>query len=378
MKKYGQWIFCDGMLFNYATRQMLSAAELGNATFSRKFIESTEFTTVLRSIPHVPTQKPLFNRILALEVTDQCNYGCLYCFEGKSYQNRVFMSMDVAIQAIDVLPSGSNLRFFGGEPLLNFSLIQSLVDRYPQHSYSLVTNGSLVTDEIAAFLAEHDFSVGISYDGRDWQESNRPSINGNSMHEFEKAMFLLEKHQVKTGISTVVTQQSIPYLYDIHLDVFTNFKIKGWAYLVAYNDKMTMSDLDVLRDQIFAIIDDFPAQHLLKINDLRRWAMKARGEWPIDSFCGAGVCYSALTASGEERICPFFLRESFCYVPAIRSVEVDCKKCFIWEYCHGGCLALNKYGSGDTHRSHPFSCKKNHIYFEGGLKVAAKLFKERG
>lgn len=377
MKKHGQWIYCDGVLFNFTTKQILSTNEFDNFIFSRKFIESEEFAKALQSTHYKPLQKLPFNEILALEITDKCNYACGYCFEGMSFQNNAFMTIDSASLAIDKLPDGSELRFFGGEPLLNFPLIQSLVWKYPQHRYSIVTNGSLITDEIAAFLAENEFSVGISYDGKDWHEKNRPSKSGNSLQEFEKAMFILEKYNVKTGICTVVTKHSIPHLYDIHLDVFSNFQIKGWAYLIAYSNCMTLADLNIFKEQIFSIIDDFPAQHLMKINDLKKWAMKISGEWPIESFCGAGICYSAITASGNEKLCPFFLREGLCSVPAIRAIEVSCEKCFIWDFCHGGCLALNKYGSDDTHKSHPFSCKKNHIYFEGGLKVAAKLFKER-
>jgi radical SAM protein with 4Fe4S-binding SPASM domain len=377
MKKIKDWLYCDKFLFNIETRQFLDMSGYDSASIKKAFLRSREFESLQNNAVLPVTKKADFNKILALEVTDKCNYSCKYCFEGKSCENINFMKFDVACESIEKLPDKSKLRFFGGEPLLDFDLIMRLVEKYPQHEYSLVTNGSMMTKEIAAFLSEHNFSVGLSYDGKDWQRVNRPSLKGDSMEEFQVAMELLSQHKVNTGISTVVTKDSIPLLYDIHLEVFSEYHASSWAYLIAYSDDLTMNDLDCFRENLFSIIEDFPAEHLLKINDLNKWSMKVGGEWPIDGFCGAGISYSALTVRGEERICPFFLRESGYYIPAIRSIEVDCSKCYIWEYCKGGCLALNMFGSKDAHRSHPFACKKNHIYFEAGLKTRIKSQKER-
>jgi len=137
-----------------------------------------------------------------------------------------------------------------------------------------------------------------------------------------------------------------------------------------------MKDLDAFKEQVFAIVRDFPAEHLMRINDLRKWCMKVAGEWPLQAYCGSGICYKAIAVDGTERLCPFFLRESACYSPEMRTVEVDCAKCGIWNYCHGGCLALNRFSSGDTHLSHPFACKKNYIYFEAGLRTRIKKLRE--
>ncbi|MDP3899829.1 MAG: hypothetical protein Q8Q23_01985 [bacterium] len=146
----------------------------------------------------------------------------------------------------------------------------------------------------------------FTYDGKRWQTKNRPSLTGNSFVEFERAVLLMQNAKVNFGVSTVVTKESINSLYDIHLEVFADYNVCSWAYLIAYSDNMQLSDLDVFKEQLFAIINDFPVEHLLKINDLRKWSMKISGEWPINSFCGAGTCYSALAVDGSARLCPFF------------------------------------------------------------------------
>ena len=374
LRYFGEWVCLDGYAFNTKNKKLIDVKEY---EISNSFLNSGIFKQLVVSDKSINYQKSNANQILALELTQNCNYSCSYCFEGNSCGKK-FESLDfnTASFAIDKLPNGSKLRFFGGEPLLKFDLIKKLVAKYPQHSYSIVTNGSLITREIAIFLAENNFSIGLSYDGFGWQNKNRISLNKNSQNDFESAIKFLSEVNAQVGISTVITKESIPYLYDIHLEVFDNYPISGWAYLIGYTSDMTLLDLDIFKENLFQIIEDFPAEHLLKINDLRKWSMKITGTWPIDGFCGAGSCYKAIASNGEEKFCPFFLREPSCFGPEIGLIEVDCKKCSIWDFCKGGCLALNLYGSGQTNKSHPFSCKKNHIYFEAGLRTRIKMREE--
>ena len=73
-------------------------------------------------------------RGIELMVCQNCNLACKYCYaiEGE-YSNPGYMSEDIGKKAIDFLFSHSTskslrISFFGGEPLLNFGLIEALVD----------------------------------------------------------------------------------------------------------------------------------------------------------------------------------------------------------------------------------------------------------
>src|SRR3989338_3699399 len=166
MKRLGEWFYQDGCLFNNRTKQLVFLDNQEEKEVDKKYITSKEFLELVEKAPVPNPTKPITHQILAVEIRDQCNYNCPYCFEGGSCHNRQVLEFKIACAAIDELPSGSELRFFGGEPLLQFPLIVRLVERYPQHRYSLVTNGSLLTSEMATFFAEHQFSVGVSYDGQ--------------------------------------------------------------------------------------------------------------------------------------------------------------------------------------------------------------------
>ena len=65
-----------------------------------------------------------------------------------------------------------SLLFIGGEPLLEFPLIERAVAyieerRAPPQKikYQVITNGTLLTDEHVDFFADHDFEVQLSFDG---------------------------------------------------------------------------------------------------------------------------------------------------------------------------------------------------------------------
>ena len=147
-----------------------------------------------------------------LNVTDQCNCRCKYC-DFVKYKNS-FMSKEVAEQALKFLTNLSktkdrklNIAFFGGEPLLNFSLIEYIVTKYTdQYSWSITTNGTLLTKEIIDFLYEYDINILLSFDGnKETQDFNRPMINGNSSFDAVEPFFpyLIEKFPCMTFRSTL-------------------------------------------------------------------------------------------------------------------------------------------------------------------------------
>ena len=108
--------------------------------------------------------------------TLRCNLACAYCYVNK---NCATMSVATARRSLDFLfrhaPSGRPIEigFFGGEPLLEFPLLQTITDLIQNHpaydparvSLALTTNGTLFTDGMADFLKAQAFKVCVSCDG---------------------------------------------------------------------------------------------------------------------------------------------------------------------------------------------------------------------
>jgi len=87
------------------------------------------------------------------------------------------MPLETALKAVDYLQAHSSrsgdlaLGFFGGEPLLEPTLVQRTTEYARQRikgkdlTFSLTTNGTLLNPEIMSFLAANDFSTFVSLDG---------------------------------------------------------------------------------------------------------------------------------------------------------------------------------------------------------------------
>ncbi len=111
---------------------------------------------------------------ISLILTSRCNMRCGYCYQRP--KRRRSSAWSVVRPALDlVLENGRRdfgIAFCGGEPLLEFPLMRRAVEyvektRPPRKSvtYHLSTNGTLLTEEIAGFLEEHDFRMQLSFDG---------------------------------------------------------------------------------------------------------------------------------------------------------------------------------------------------------------------
>lgn len=142
--------------------------------------------SVLRAKQREYIQGPSLETMFLL-LTDACNLRCAYCLINcnmpSGQPGSRMMSWDVAKGAIDMY--FANLRptrfkktivFYGGEPLLGFHTLKRIVSYIEtehssaakKHDLSLVliTNGTKLTDEIAAYLAVHrEIGISISLDG---------------------------------------------------------------------------------------------------------------------------------------------------------------------------------------------------------------------
>jgi sulfatase maturation enzyme AslB (radical SAM superfamily) len=111
---------------------------------------------------------------LSIVLTAACNLGCAYCYQNAKQPRRIpWETLEAALDLLRATRrSHVRLVFTGGEPLLEFDLLQRAVDhvesiRPPdlQVRYEIVTNGTLLDEWRAAFLAGHDFAAQVSFDG---------------------------------------------------------------------------------------------------------------------------------------------------------------------------------------------------------------------
>ncbi len=142
------------------------------------------------------TEARFLNR-LEIAISDACNLRCPHCMHfnnndvpsASSAQNISHTSVMLAIEAfLSALPKGFadtvRVHFGNGEPLINWSAVVYAVDyceeRKPfKFRYAINSNLTLMTPEMAEFIADHDFKVSTSLDGiKDVNDRQRKSLGG--------------------------------------------------------------------------------------------------------------------------------------------------------------------------------------------------------
>ena len=145
-------------------------------------------------INDVPLRSPPLHA-LSLAIAQKCNLGCTYCYanQGNFGGPAKNMSSETARRAVELLLGEAtagmrvNLAFLGGEPLADRRVLRSATE-YAAHlagergvhvSFSITTNGTLLTEEDAAFFERHGFAVTVSLDGlREAHDLQRPFKHG--------------------------------------------------------------------------------------------------------------------------------------------------------------------------------------------------------
>lgn len=156
------------------------------------------------------TEQDVINQVanteqLTFEVTENCNLNCLYCGFGELYSHhakRGFrnLNFNTAVLIIDYCFSLWNseknrskrrniyIGFYGGEPLLNFKIIEQIVhyvqnkDVYKRIRFAMTTN-SILLDRYMDFLVDNKFHLLLSLDGNSSNNVYRRKKNGDTSFE---------------------------------------------------------------------------------------------------------------------------------------------------------------------------------------------------
>ena len=136
-----------------------------------------------------------------VQVTLDCNFDCAYCFQdhrqgviSRGIVRRI-LEKTVAYHKSCPWPDEPILLVWhGGEPLLaGIQFFEEIVDierSFPNVRFTnrIQTNGSLIDESWAAFLAAHDFHVGFSLDGPEDIHNRNRCFRGSGKGTFARVM----------------------------------------------------------------------------------------------------------------------------------------------------------------------------------------------
>lgn len=165
-----------------------------------------------------------FPSYLIINCTNGCNLHCKYCYKQDYVSNRVkpeFLPRahweDVLNYCHRLVPNAEPvIEFHGGEPLLFADTVMELADYLKRGlganvHFTLVTNGTLITREMAEGLAQRRFTVSVSLDGPE-------TVHNENRSDFQRTLAGVDHlRQANCRVRTLSTYTSStsPHIEDI-------------------------------------------------------------------------------------------------------------------------------------------------------------------
>ena len=271
---------------------------------------------------------------LSLAIAQQCNLGCTYCYaeQGEFGGDAKNMPLPAAYAAVDLLVSGVsaggrvNLAFLGGEPLINRAALRATTEYAVRRgaeqrigvTFSITTNGTLITPDDGVFFEHHGFAVTVSIDGsRDAHDALRPFKGGRGSYDrvIGNALPLLAiQRRMQVSARVTVTPRNLALRETLDELVGLGFHSVGFSPMLASphgQGEMTAPELAVMLEQMVACGDElersvragrrYPFANL--VNALHEIHRGTHRPYP----CGAGAGYLGVSADGDLAACHRFV-----------------------------------------------------------------------
>ncbi|MGF7149913.1 uncharacterized protein FHS96_003570 [Sphingomonas zeicaulis] len=350
-----------------------------------------------------PKDFPL--QALVLNITNQCNLACTYCYEfgadkiATPQGKKKYMSIETAMASVDFLldqsagRKGVHITFFGGETLMNFPLLKQVVAYATEKAaaagktigFSLTTNATLLTAEIIAFLSDNAIGVTVSMDGPpDLQDKRRVYKNGRGSYAViePRLRALIANHRTRAITARVTLTDGVTDVIRIyrHLKDDLGFHEVGFAPVTSADERaytIGAEGMDGVLAQFHALADEWLA-HALQgrshgfsnvsetISELIQGVHKSHP-------CGAGLGLLGVSPSGDLSPCHRFTDADTHTMGHISSgidrekqgdflarghvdAKYECQSCWVRPLCAGGCHHEAFVRYGDTGHANLHYC----------------------
>ena len=314
---------------------------------------------------------------LWINVTNTCNLRCVHChlssgvpFENEMALQEIFKVIDEAREL-----GTRELVISGGEPLMR-SDITPIIQYASQRigTVTMVTNGTLITDELAEKLGNLQVTVQVSLDGA--RKETHESIRGKGTYEKTLGgVRALVAAGVYTRIAMTIMKRNIDEIYEIaELAKRVGVTMLHFPVLQSKGRAKGIQSKEQLEDEDYITIirrmREIPKRMNVDVTTEEAFRAKIEKMSKID-LCGAGSSIMSIAADGNVYPCPGTHEEEFCAgnireqslrviwkenktLKKLRSLSVldieECRTCELKFICGGGCLVdkYHAYGRLDT------------------------------
>ena len=170
-------------------------------------------------------------RAITLNVTNNCNLRCSYCFEKAKAPE--MMSPEIAVKAIDkayrkLEKEPFTINFFGGEPLLNWPAVKAVIDHCEEKNYivryGITTNLTILTDEMLEYFDRVSMPVLVSIDGiKEVHDKNRCKSYDTVLKNLKKLIDIGLTRHIEARLTVLpedvkYTLQGLKEIYALGID----------------------------------------------------------------------------------------------------------------------------------------------------------------
>ncbi|MCL2399995.1 MAG: radical SAM protein [Defluviitaleaceae bacterium] len=317
-------------------------------------------------------------------ITKMCNLNCDYCYSKK--QNK-FVSLENNTLILSWLKKmkTKQLVIIGGEPFCHPDLT-SIIDCALEYfeDITIVTNGTLITNDFTEHIRQKPVSLQISLDGYD--EYTNSKTRGSGTFSRVKEMFtLLDEKKIKFSVMSVLTSSTIEYSFEFYKH-FKNQNINAGFFMVKQVDSTIKPSLNQLEKLLSQILNE--EKDIYKVYEIVKFADNMLFNdtgYPI-THCGAGINAISVDSNGdvfpcvkmmsrenqitnilneesESDICFLDNRKRIIKTDLVHQSKAECENCNIMFFCGGGCRAEEENGQ---------ICKCNCNYFHFAIEFFAK------
>lgn len=344
-------------------------------------------------------------------LTNKCNMTCGYCFE-KEIKNVEYKKEYCVHDLVAYLTKRGKkkyqIRFLGGEPLLNKPLLFECLDAFDKmriennvtFKYNIITNGTLIDYEVLDYFKKYDVFVILSFDGsREMHNKNRKFANGMDTYDtcLNSINMLKEYDRLnKLVVHMVYDIDSGVPLWD-NLTNIANMGIYVSKFVFPYVPKNSNYAIDnekiiKIKEQINICANNY-LNYILQgkfrymfsafSNYIYSWVYNCFEEEV--SSCEAGNSYFTINCNGDIFPCQslidykgFIIGDIYTgiFKKTLQTKNMyfpTCQKCELRNLCRLRCPADNYILNGDPYKVNRFRCEIQKEIFKASAYIYSKL-----
>lgn len=273
--------------------------------------------------------------------------------------------------------------FQGGEPtLVKLEFYRKLVEFQKKYNYkklkisnSIQTNGVLIDNEWAEFLAANEFLVGLSLDGnKEQNDINRyDAKNRGSYNDILRAVKLFDKNSVEYNILCVVTNSTARHISKVY-EFYKKQKFKYLQFITCLdplgeergqrNYSLTPDMYSKFLKTLFDMwYKDYTCGNYISIRQFDNYVAVIMGKIPDScAMSGSCACCNIVEADGSVYPCDFYVTENWElgnfkqktfvemqnsnrakeFIAKSMQISEECSKCQWYSLCRCGCMRDRK------------------------------------